>query len=648
MSRSPNSLPASLIKNQMFRLIASGICLAIFTVLSYSAVWNNGFVHFDDPGYVTKNPQVLGGLNWQGWTYAWTTRDTGNWIPLTWLSLQLDATLYGINPVGYHATSLILHFVNGLLIFIAFGRMTARWISSALAAALFLVHPMHVESVAWISERKDVLSTFWLLLTIIAYDRYARAPNLLRYLFVACMFLAGLLSKSMLVTTPVLLLLLDIWPLRRFRHTENSDAPVAPVSFRWLLLEKIPLILLSLVDGLITIQSQVSVETVADNSGQTALTRLASVCDSYGWYLQKTFWPTNLIPYYQQPDHGLSHVWIVVCVVVVLMISVFTVVWRRRTAFAFGWWWFVISLLPVIGLIRVGAQSYADRYAYIPHIGLFVGSVWACWDWAYRSIWICRVAILGVFTILVCLSLQTYRQVPRWRSNDALWNYTLSVDPNNSMAHIQLGNDAREAGRFESAKSHYNAALMRWPESFQIQNYLSAVAAAEGDVAQAELHSRKALKFNPTSEAASLNLSLLLMHQKRFAEAQIILTSLLAVDPTCVKARQLVGTLFEQQGEFKDAWEQFNLVLKSHPNDPVALTHGAYVLATLNRPREAEQLYSRLLKAQPDNIHVLVNSAILAEHVGDRELAKLRYRSVLTLQPEHPHAAARLRDLTLP
>lgn len=628
------------------RQLAIGSGLVLLTLLAYSGIWRNGFVHFDDPGYVTNNARVLEGLTWRGWVYAWTTGDTGNWIPLTWLSLQLDATLCGVDARGYHATNLILHIVNGILVWIAFGRLTGNWMRSASVAALFLVHPMHVESVAWISERKDVLSTFWLLLTILAYVRYVQTPNLLRYAVVCLFFAAGLLSKSMLVTTPLLLLLIDVWPLRRAEKPVEGTLGTLPISWWRMCIEKVPLLLLSLADGLITIKTQVGINTVADDSGQSWRNRFATVVESYCWYLEKTVWPTNLIPFYQPPDEGFSGVRIAASFAVIFLISFVMIVSRRRTAIAFGWWWFLVSLLPVIGLIRVGAQAHADRYSYIPHIGLFVSIVWPLADYFANRPRLRNAGAIGLGVIVCVLSLQTHNQVARWESNESLWTYTLSVDPHNTMAHMQLGNDDREAGRLDAARTHYQAALIRWPESFQIHNYLSVVAATTGDLEEAERYSRRALVLNPASETASLNLGIMLSHQNRPSEATDVLLTFLKSDPNSIKARHILGILFEQQNQFKEAWEQFEWVLKINPDNTEALTHGAYNAARLNRPRDAQRLYARLLKAQPENIPVLLNSAILAEQAGERELAKSRYLAVIALQPDNTQAISRLRSLS--
>ena len=645
-SNSASALPRRPAQFSRARAIPVYSCLVVWTLITYSSLWGNGFIHFDDPTYVTRNEFVLQGLTTRGWIYAWTTTDTGNWIPLTWLSFQLDATLFGANPLGYHATNLALHIANGLLICIAFQRMTGSLTRSAIVAGMFLVHPMHVESVAWVSERKDVLSTLFLLLTILAYDRYARRPSAFRYLAVSGFFIAGLLSKSMLVTTPLLLLLIDIWPLQR---TAPADSNVVRATWRRLFAEKLPLLSISVVDGLITIRAQQAAHALTDEIGLPIEAKLGNrfgaVCFSFVSYLHKTIWPTQLIPYYQWSQDDFNGTQVAIYAAILILIAVL-VTWNRRCLPAFfGWWWFVISILPVFGLLHAGSQAYADRYSYIPHIGLMVGLVWSIADASstrpnVRSL---LFALLG--TILLCWSYLTFEQVAKWRSNTTLWTHTLSVDPQNCMAHIQLGNDDRTAGHLSAAKLHYEAALVRWPLSYQIQNYLAAVSAADGAVEEAEQHSRRAIELNPASEVAWLNLSMLLSRQNRQSEAEDSLRHFLKEQPSSLKARQLLGSIHLQQLRLDEAWTQFELILKADPENPDALSYGGFVLMQLGRTEEARRLFARLLKAEPRNILALMNSGLLAEQRGDVDFARTCYRRVMALQPDNSQASQRLRSM---
>lgn len=619
--------------------------LTLLTILAYAEIWRNGFVSYDDPRYVSENPAVLGGLTASAWKYAWTTFDTVNWIPLTWLSLQFDASLHGPNPRGYHATNLLLHLANGCLLFAALGRMTGCTHRSAIVASLFLLHPMHVESVAWASERKDVLSTFWLLLTIIAYQRYVRRPAGHRYLTVCLLFSLGLMSKSMVVTAPVLLLLIDVWPLGRTRLIPQAvDRQHNLKSWTRLFLEKLPLFLLALLDGLITIKAQSSAQAIADIRDLPLTVRLGTACQSLSWYLGKTLWPTELIPFYQS-EPTMNWLSIAGSVALLLCLSLFASVGPNRGPRFFGWWWLLISILPVIGLIQVGSQAHADRYTYIPHIGLFTALTWEIAERlpkerSQRWLPICLLTV-----VLASSSWLSFHQVSYWRSNETLWQRTLKVDPDNSMAHIQLGNDERRSGNREGARLHYTSALKRWPESHQVHNYLSAIAAAEGKIGEAERLSRIALQYHPASDVAAMNLGLLLMHQQRWPEAEQVLLKLVKHQPQHWQARQQLGMLYEQAGDFSQAWDQFAKVLTASPHHLDALSHGVYVLGNLQRFPEAQELASRLLADQPGNIAVLENSAILAEQSGDRQTAERRYRSILRIQPNHVSAGKRLRAL---
>ncbi|WP_029247726.1 tetratricopeptide repeat protein [Schlesneria paludicola] len=644
-----SSLPAQRAPHALRRHLGLVIGLALLTLVAYGGVLGNGFVQFDDPRYVTENPNVLNGLTWKGWNYAWTTFDTGNWLPLTWLSLQLDATLYASNPAGFHATNLVIHLVNGCLLYIVLSRTTGRMTRSAIVAAFFLTHPLHVESVAWVSERKDVLSTFWLMLILLAYTQYAKRPGIFWYLTACVTYCAGLLSKSMLVTTPILLLLFDIWPLDRFRvPLDSADQPRS----RWAIglprvVEKLPLLALSLIDGLVTIRAQGAAHAIADTQQLPFAVRAANAICSYGWYLATTFYPTRLIPFYQPSPGGTDWPSVAGWTIVLSGISL-AVGWGAHSRVRlFGWWWFIISLLPVIGLIQVGSQAHADRYTYLPHIGLMTWLVWEIADRLSKPLIVRRIVLgLTVISLLVLTGL-TRHQVTYWKSNTTLWEHTLTVDPENPMAHLHLGNQDKQAGQMKSARQHFERALTRWPDSFQIHNSLASLAAAEGDLESAEKHSRQALQANPGSEVAIANLAIILDHQQRWPEAELQLKQYLKIESDDQRARLLLGTMSLKLSKPQQAWEQFEIVLHASPNHPEALNQGAFALGNLNRPRDAQALFERLLRQQPDNVVALMNSGLIAEQMGDRALARTRYQSVLQHQPNHPQARQRLTTLGL-
>ena len=393
--------------------LISGL-LATVTFIAYHSAIFCEFVSLDDPEYVYRNPRVMNGLSLQGFWYAWTSFEHSNWHPVTWLSYELDGSFWHGQPMGYHITNIVLHAVDVVLLFLVLKRLTGQRGCSAAVAAIFALHPLHVESVAWISERKDVLSLFFMLLTIWCYQTYAERPNLFRYLTVVLFFILGLLAKPMLVTLPILLLLLDYWPLQRFNLIFlNSKATRTDRrrAVRRIVLEKFPLLVIAFADGLMTLAAQ-------KNAGKVLgilpiEVRIANTFNAYTWYLQKTFWPTNLIVFYPHPERDLSWAAIAIGVFVVSSITLISLlVMRQKPYFLVGWFWFLISLLPVIGLNQVGGQAYADRYSYIPHIGLFILVVWEVHSWFSPT------ATGRAFEVAIA------RQRLR-----AVWNHDTSADP---------------------------------------------------------------------------------------------------------------------------------------------------------------------------------------------------------------------------
>jgi len=347
-------------------------------LVAYAPAVSFEFVNYDDPRYVTANPHVAGGLTPAGIAYAWTTFDLGNWIPITWLSYLLDATLFGIDPAAFHGTNILGHAVNSGLLFYVLHRMTGSTIRSMVVAALFAIHPLHIQSVAWVAERKDILSTLFLLLAVAAYERYAARPTVRAYAWVAGAMALGLLCKPMLVTLPLLLLLLDSWPLCRWAGgTQAVNQRYPARSTRDLVLEKIPLLALAAVDSVITVIAQRSVAAMQDLRDVPFPIRIGNATRAVGWYLWKTINPVNLCPFY--PHSGAALPWSEVGLSFLTIAGLSLLAgwqWKQRRYLVTGWLWFLIALFPVLGFVQVGAQSHADRYSYVPHIGLFVMTVW--------------------------------------------------------------------------------------------------------------------------------------------------------------------------------------------------------------------------------------------------------------------------------
>jgi hypothetical protein len=440
------------------------LCAALLalTAVAYLPLWGNDFINYDDPLYITDNPEVQAGLSGAGCCWAWTNGDAPYWLPLTWLSLQCDAHFFSsrgpegemvLSPAAFHGVNLAWHAAGTLLLFAVWYRLTgARW-RSFLVAALFAVHPMHVESVAWATERKDVLSGFFGALTLWAYVRYRERPGRARYLGVAAAYTLSLLAKPMLMTLPFVLLLLDYWPLGRWAPGRGRAALGRLVG------EKVPLFVLAVTSALITIASREHHGALVSVSDVSLSSRLGNALTAYGWYLSATFWPTRLAILYPHPYENWSAARALAGVGCLLALTALAV-WqaRRRPWLLVGWLWFVGMLVPVIGLAQGGTQAWADRFSYWPHVGLFVAVVWGLGELAERV----RVPRLARATAgalaLGALAALTWAQVGHWRNSVTLWERALAVTTDNDRAHQYLADCYGKQGRREEAHAHLAAA----------------------------------------------------------------------------------------------------------------------------------------------------------------------------------------------
>ena len=454
-------------------IVFSCLLLAIGTSAIYSSVAYHPFVDFDDQYYVVNNAVIHGGLSWKVFIWSFNAGYAQNWHPLTWLSHALDCQLYGLHSSGHHLTNLLLHVLNVVILFLLLLRVTGSVGRSFLVAALFALHPLNVETVAWVAERKSDLSTLFFLLALGAYGWYARSPNLQRYLAVALLFVLGLASKPMVITLPFVLLLLDFWPLQRIKGWQALSAPdrkgrkngplepdrrdaqavpqFAQASLAQLIREKLPLLALCVGSAALTIVAQRAV-AIRSLAGFPIAVRLENAIDSYAMYIWKAFWPTQLAVYYPHPGNTLA-VWRV-AVAGLFLVGVTILVWRQRLSRRYlvtGWLWYLGTMVPVIGLVQVGDQARADRYAYIPLIGIFVMVVWSAADWADDKKIALAWRIATATVILVVLSLLTLRQVGYWRSEYDLWSHALAVAPDSPLAISNLGDALNKMGRTQEA-----------------------------------------------------------------------------------------------------------------------------------------------------------------------------------------------------
>ena len=467
--------------------------LVIAVVAAFWRVVGSDFVDFDDDKYVTANPHVQHGLDAAALAWACTTMDVSNWHPVTWVSHMLDWQLYGAAPAGHHATSLALHAINTVLLFLFFQRTTGALWRSALVAALFGLHPLHVESVAWVSERKDVLSTWFWLLTLFAYVRYVRAPGVARYGLVALGFGLALAAKPMAVTLPVTLLLLDYWPLGRFDGSRRR--------LRWLILEKVPLLPLAAGCAVLTLLAQGRAGAVVPLEQSPFALRLGKAAVFYVGYLAKMLWPADLTFFYMPPAAGLRS-WQIAVSALILALLTAAAVRARRPPVLVGWLWYLGALVPVIGLVQVLSYVFADRYTYVPLIGVFVALAWLLPSGGRAA----RPAAAAAIAILLALGVRTWVQVGHWRDSEALFTHGLSVDPRNPIAHTNLAIGLTARGHAHEAIEHLQQALSVWPTYAPARVALGNAWLETGRPADAIPEFEAALEADPVSVYALTNL----------------------------------------------------------------------------------------------------------------------------------------------
>jgi tetratricopeptide (TPR) repeat protein len=524
-----------------------GLLLLIATIGVYWQVQHQEFIYFDDPSYVTDNQYVKRGLTRDGLAWAFSTFHGSNWHPLTWLSHMLDCELYGLNPAGHHLTNLFFHVANTLLLFLVFRESTGRLWRSFLVAALFALHPLHVESVAWVSERKDVLSTFFWMLTMLVYVRYTRHSRMSVYLLALSLFACGLLAKPMLVTLPFVLLLFDFWPLGRLQFARSSSEErdrksslVNPVPVSQLVWEKIPFLVLAGASSVVTFMAQSVGRAIQSLDALTLQLRIVNALVSYVVYLSKMLWPYSLAIFYPHPEKTLG-LWPGLASALLLGF-ICAVVFREipcRPYLAVGWLWFLGTLVPVIGLVQVGMQAMADRYTYIPLIGVFVAMVWAITDLVETRKLSRKLSAIFAALILCALMSSTWFQLQHWQNTLTLFHHALTATENNYAAHFIIARAEGERGNMDKALFHYNKAVEINPAYVaMMHNRIGYYLAEEEQPEEAISQFKEALKVRPDYANAHNNLGVMLARKGQMEEAIARFSEALKILPAYTEARK--------------------------------------------------------------------------------------------------------------
>ena len=585
--------------------IAICIFLAVSTFAVYSQVQDHEFINYDDDKYVTNNEYVKAGFTRDSAGWALTTSYNSNWHPMTWLSHMLDAQLFGPNSKGHHLTNLLFHIANVLLLFLVLLRMTGALWQSGFVAALFALHPLNVESVAWVAERKNVLSTFFWLLTMWAYIRYAQKTNLKRYSLVILFFAMGLMSKPMLVTLPFVLLLLDYWPLRRLQSDRRT-------AISRLVYEKIPLLVLVAGSVVTTLTVQKMGGALGSLNAFPIQERVINALVSYWLYLQKMIWPGGLAIFYAHPENTLS-VWkgLATAALLALVTTAAIRLARRAPYFAVGWFWYLGTLIPVIQLVQTGSIAMADRYAYVPLIGIFIIIAWGLPEllakWRLRS----RILTIAAGIWISTLMLMTWNQVSHWKNSITIFSHAIEVTdieyPDFLLAHNNLANALLAEGRTGKAISHYKMAINLMPDYAVNHNHLANALFAEQKTEEAISHFKMAIELMPDYAIAHNNLGTVLLAEQKTEEAISHYKTAVKLLPDYATAHYNLGFALMKEKKTGEAIFHFKMAIQLEPNNTNAHSNLGNALLAEQKTKEAISHYKIAINLKPDNPLALQN-----------------------------------------
>ena len=597
------------------------LVLITATLLAYWPMLGHDFIiYYDDGEYVANNPHIQAGLTMKTVRWAFTAVRAANWHPLTWISHAADCGLYNTYPGGHHLTSLMIHAANVFLLFLLLSLMTGYYWRSALVAALFAVHPLHVESVAWVAERKDLLSTFFLLLTMLAYWRYAGKPSTGRYLPVFAAFALGLLSKPMLVTLPFVLLLLDYWPLGR--------------KARWpsLVLEKIPLMVLAAASCVMTVIAQGTKNALGSLQEFSLGVRIANALVGYVTYLWKTVWPHNLALMYPHPGADLAMWKTAASAILLIGISLLVFSLRRKKPYlTVGWLWFLGMLVPVIGLVQVGGQAIADRYTYMPLTGIFIMVVWVVSDYARGKKAAMLAPAVGIAVLLV-LGIVTRIQVGYWQDGETLFQHALDCTSDNYVMEDCLGRTLAGEGKFDEATVHYRAAMKIDPSYPPAHNNLGMVLAVQGGFDEGIREIREAIRLNPRFAVAHYNLAKALTLKGDVEQAITEYKEALSIRPDDANSHNNLGSIYAEQGRGKQAEDEFRAALHIDPSLVEAHTSLSSVLHKQDRLDEAIREIKIALNLDPQSAAAHYNLGVMLEEQHKLDDAIREYGQAVCLR----------------
>lgn len=584
---------------------AIAICLVLIALIwtVFGQTLGHQFVNFDDGAYVFRNPTVTQGVSVEGTKWGFTHPVAANWHPLTMLAHMLDCQLFGVTPAGHHFTNVVLHSIAAVLLFLAIWWMTGRVWPSAFVTSVFAIHPLHVESVAWVAERKDVLSAVFFMLTLLAYVYYSRRPSLLRYALIFVFTGCGLMAKPMLVTLPFLLLLLDYWPLDRFDSSKGGGQQALK-----LIGEKIPLLILSAaasVAALITQHQSINLVRA-----MSLAARIGNAFVSLGLYLVQTIWPAKLAVFYPFPPNGIVWWEVAAGIAVFLAISVTAWIYRQTRPYLItGWLWYVGMMVPVLGIVQVGIQSHADRYMYLPQIGLCLTITWLAADvfgrWRYRT----PAAVVASTVVLGSLAWRAYAQTSYWRDSESLWEHAVAVTADNEMTREHLSDAYLDKNRVDDAIVQARAAIAAQPDSADAHGVLGAALARKGPFDEAITELQTALRLNPRLARAHYNLGNAFLQKGDIAAAIENYEEELRLQPQFAEGHNNLANALFKKGQIDQGLAHLKIALELNRNYPEAHNNLGIAFSQRGRMPEAIAEWQKVLELQPDNLEANCNLA---------------------------------------
>jgi len=624
--------------------IYTGLTLA--TITAYEPLRHNDFVSYDDDAYITKNQMVSKGLTYRSVAWAFTTLEIGNWHPLTWLSHMLDCQLFGVEPFWHHLVNLLFHIANTLLLFWLLKKMTAAIWPSAFVAAAFALHPLHVESVAWVAERKDLLSGLFWMLAIAAYIQYTKQPGIGRYMLVFLAFGLGLMAKPMVVTLPFVLLLLDYWPLYRFQPKQQNDSKAAlqskpndghnlPPTLCRLIVEKIPLFVLTVASCVITFIAQQNIGATKSLKGLPVSIAVKNAVVSYLGYIDKMVYPKHLAVLYPHPVSNLSTSQALIPFVILVAVTVYIIyIAKQHRYLLVGWFWYLGTLVPVIGLVQVGVQAMADRYTYLPSVGFFIMVAFGAAELSATRCFRKKNLAITAAIVLTILLFCTRVQLRHWQNSFALFTHTLKVTENNFVMHQHLGNELYTMGHPNEAVKHFDRALQINPKYHKARNNKGVMLFTLGRFEEAAVCFNKILELKPDFQEAHSNLGMALYKLDSIDEAIEHWKQAVQLNPTDERLYFNLGSAFTKKNQFDEATNYFNKALRMKPNWPELHYNLGLVYYRQGKLNLATEQSAYALRLKPDYIEAAITLARSLSGLGQIQSAVGNYHKILQLAPD--------------